>query len=362
MRNNTQVYCVLDVKRDDIAATAIASVRRSITCNTLRKPLKVRMIDSFEDGVDHGGVQVELFAVLGKQFCNPALGFFTVDAESQLAWFWQDYQDPVDRFEIIGATVGLAVYNGNTIGVSFPLMLYMKLLGQKINQIDQIQDIYPSVANGLRKLLEYNGDVKDLGLSFDYTFEGLDGPVTIPMTADGDDKPVTNENKEEYVKEYIRYLAEVTVEPFFTAFKRGFNMLVPNQMIDMFSAMELKQLVQGTEIDDIDMTELRAVTKYDDGYSRDHEVIEWFWQVVTSFTADQKRNLLEFVTACARVPVVGGVSSLAFIIQRNGPDSDRLPTALTCFGRLLLPQYSSKQKLADMLTKAIENCKGFGLV
>ena len=41
---------------------------------------------------------------------------------------------------------------------------------------------------------------------------------------------------------------------------------------------------------------------------------------------------------------------------------ERLPTALTCFGRLLLPQYDSKEKLKEKLILAIENAKGFGLV
>lgn len=30
---------------------------------------------------------------------------------------------------------------------------------------------------------------------------------------------------------------------------------------------------------------------------------------------------------------------MTFIISRNGPDSDRLPTAHTCFNHLLLPEY-----------------------
>ena len=74
-----------------------------------------------------------------------------------------------------------------------------------------------------------------------------------------------------------------------------------------------------------------------------------------------KRMLLEFVTASDRVPLKG-LASLTFVIQRNGPDTDRLPSALTCFGRLLLPEYSSKEKLRERLATAIENAKGFGLV
>jgi hypothetical protein len=76
---------------------------------------------------------------------------------------------------------------------------------------------------------------------------------------------------------------------------------------------------------------------------------------------DHQRNLLEFVTASDRVPL-NGLGELIFVIQRNGPDTDRLPSALICFGRLLLPEYSTKEKLENRLITAIENAKGFGLV
>lgn len=39
-------------------------------------------------------------------------------------------------------------------------------------------------------------------------------------------------------------------------------------------------------------------------------------------TSEQRRKLLFFVTASDRVPV-GGLKELTFVVQRNGPDSDR---------------------------------------
>ena len=38
---------------------------------------------------------------------------------------------------------------------------------------------------------------------------------------------------------------------------------------------------------------------------------------------------------------IKGLSTMTFIITRNGPDSDRLPTAHTCFNHLLLPDRRS---------------------
>lgn len=51
----------------------------------------------------------------------------------------------------------------------------------------------------------------------------------------------------------------------------------------------------------------------------------------------------------------------SLVISKNGGDSDRLPTAHTCFNHLLLPSYSTKAKLRDRLDVAIDQSEGFGL-
>lgn len=49
------------------------------------------------------------------------------------------------------------------------------------------------------------------------------------------------------------------------------------------------------------------------------------------------------------------------IIQRAGPDTERLPTSSTCFHMLLLPEYTNEQKLLTKLRIALANNQGFGL-
>jgi ubiquitin-protein ligase E3 A len=51
---------------------------------------------------------------------------------------------------------------------------------------------------------------------------------------------------------------------------------------------------------------------------------------------------------------------MEFIISRIGPDDSRLPSAHTCFNHLLLPEYSSKEVLAEKLLYAIHQSEGFG--
>jgi hypothetical protein len=56
-----------------------------------------------------------------------------------------------------------------------------------------------------------------------------------------------------------------------------------------------------------------------------------------------------------------GLASMGFVISKNGGDSERLPTAHTCFNHLLLPDYSSREKLEQKLKLAITQTEGFGL-
>lgn len=110
----------------------------------------------------------------------------------------------------------------------------------------------------------------------------------------------------------------------------------------------------------IDFYELELAATYDEGYTHNHPTVAMLWRVVNEMTLEQKKAFLMFVTGSDRVPLKGLVN-LTFVVQRHGEDSDRLPAALTCFNRLLLPEYSSRQKLEERLIVAIENCKGFGL-
>ena len=85
-------------------------------------------------------------------------------------------------------------------------------------------------------------------------------------------------------------------------------------------------------------------------------MIVWFWEAVHGFTEAQKKLLLAFVTGSDRVPI-RGLASLQppFVISRNGPASDRLPTAHTCFNHLLLPAYAVRCPLS---IPAQMPCKG----
>ncbi|PYH84990.1 hypothetical protein BO82DRAFT_303014 [Aspergillus uvarum CBS 121591] len=169
---------------------------------------------------------------------------------------------------------------------------------------------------------------------------------------------VTNGNREQFVKDYIFWLTDKSIRPQFEAFAKGFYTCLDRTALSIFTAESFKTVVEGFQT--IDMRELERHARYEGGFSASHRVIRDFWSIVRRYPAEKRAQLLEFVTASDRVPV-NGIASIMFVIQKNGVGDARLPTSLTCFGRLLLPEYSSRSILEEKLSKALENARGFGV-
>jgi hypothetical protein len=78
-----------------------------------------------------------------------------------------------------------------------------------------------------------------------------------------------------------------------------------------------------------------------------------FWSVVDHFSHEQRSLLLKFITGRPRLPVYPYDGPLVKIDFTFG-DTDRMPTASTCFGRLHLPRYTSVEKARKLILLAIE--------
>jgi len=126
----------------------------------------------------------------------------------------------------------------------------------------------------------------------------------------------------------------------------------------MLHQEELELLICGNP--ELDFFDLEKVTEYENGFEADSTTVKAFWKVVHSLTHEDKKKFLAFCTGSDRAPV-GGLKNMRFIVSRNGPDSDRLLTAHTCFNHILLPDYRTEEKMRKVILIAINNAQGFGL-
>jgi len=355
-------YLKLQVRRDHIVEDALVELEVVVLENPqdLKKQLMVEF-DS-EQGIDEGGLSKEFFQLIVEEIFNADYGMFVHCEESRTFWFNPSSYESCAQFTLIGIVLGLAMYNSVILDLHLPSVIYTKLAGKK-GIFEDLKEFKPSVWKGLNELLEYSSDdMEEVFMQpFQASYTDLFGAtITADLKEGGADILVSQDNKREYVDLYADFLLNKCVEKQFLAFQRGFDLVTSESPLHMlFTPYELEMLICGET--EFDFNELENSTEYDGGFSKETPVVKWFWEAVHTMDLEDKKKLLQFTTGSDRIPV-GGLSKLKLIIAKNGPDSDRLPSAHTCFNVLLLPDYASKEKLNDLLVKAISECKGFGML
>ena len=190
------------------------------------------------------------------------------------------------------------------------------------------------------------------------TAEAFGAMTLTELVPNGENTPVTNDNRGEYTSLYADFLLVKSVQSQFDAFQKGFLLLCDGPAFSLLTPKELEQLACG--VPHLDFHALQQNAVYDGGFHPEHPTIRHFWEVVHQMSTEDQRALLFFATGCDRAPV-GGLGKLKFILQRAGDDAMDLPTSHTCFNLLAMPEYTSRAKLRDRLTIAIHNAQGFGL-
>lgn len=182
---------------------------------------------------------------------------------------------------------------------------------------------------------------------------------TVELVPGGASMPVTQANKRAYVHAYLKWLLVDSIAPQFKAFARGFTSVASGPALEMFQPEEIALLVTGSA--ELDMEALEASCRYEEPFTAAHPAVVNLWSVVHSLSPEDKKRFLAFISGSDRAPI-RGLGDLKMVVQRAGPDSDRLPTASTCFVTLLLPDYATREKLETKLRAAIAESEGFGLI
>ena len=322
---------------------------------------KLRVMFSKEAAVDAGGPSREFFYLLTPQLFSSEYGKFKLYNE-KCFWFTHSENVDEDSYFLIGSIIGLALYNSVVLPVRLPLVLYKKLCTPDLQlTIQDLSELEPTVARSLSSVkaaVEKGEDISQMYLTFDTTIE-VDGErKTVPIIDGMDGVDVTNQNAERYVKAYVNFVLSRSVQRQFNAFRRGFDMTCPATTYKLMAPQELDILVSGEELFDWDALIKNA--RYKNGYTEKSKAIVWFWDIFREMEQTDKRNFLKFATGTDKAPF-GGLGSLRITIERD-PNSNRLPTAHTCFTTFRLPDYASKDLMKKNVMISIQYTEGFGLV
>lgn len=318
-----------------------------------------------EQGVDAGGLSREFFGILAKEIFNPNYALFTSTEDG--CTFQPNPNssvnpDHLSYFRFVGRIVGKAVADGFLLDSHFTRSLYKHMLG-KLPTHHDMEAIDQNYYKNLKSLLEYNLD--DLGLDLTFSIEdySFGRRQIVDLIPNGRNVPVTEDNKAKYVSLVCQNRMTTAISSQIKAYLDGFYELVSKDLIQIFTPRELELLISG--LPDIDIHDLKKNTDYN-GWKATDKQIGWFWNVLFSFSRNQKAAFLQFVTGSSKVPLAGfgelpgmrGVQK--FSIHKTGGSAGALMSAHTCFNSLDLPVYKSEQELRGKLIYAItEGAVGF---
>ena len=288
-------------------------------------------------------------------------------------------------FEDLGLLVGHCQLHAKRLPLPLSAPFCKAVLHRPFSLAD-LESVDPQLSKSLNYILDAD-DVRSLDLSF-VTMDGVE------LLRGGRDKPVTRENRKDYVAQYAEHFLTALLGEPAAALRRGLAAVADwKGTFDIFNETELSLVLHGCEkvIDDEAVDEWRATASYngyedgrmdlhaagdssvlhrraDDGASPQ---VKWFWKVVRDSDASTRSLLLKFCTGAAGPPVGGfraltlhsrggNIGPLPFTINRVeiSPTLQRredlpLPTAATCFNLLKLPSYRSYGELEEKLLTAV---------
>ncbi|XP_027205306.2 putative E3 ubiquitin-protein ligase HERC4 [Dermatophagoides pteronyssinus] len=362
-------YIEINVRRDNIVEDTIHQLClfSNFQEAELKKPFRVYFCG--EEAVDAGrGMKKEFFLLVMKEMLDQKYGMFVEYKETNTIWFSHILADDDDvMYRLVGTLCGLAIYNQVIIDLPFPLILYKKILNENL-ELDDLVYLDPILTKNLKEILSSTYEPDEFNaifgeMTFVITLSAFGSNVEYELCPDGKNRQLTYKNREEYVELYWKYLLIDSVKKQFDAFYNGFMKVLDKDVLQIFQAEELMQLVEGEDM--IDWNELERATHYKEPFNSNHPTIRLFWKVFGSFSEEEKRKFLKFLTGSERIPITG-VKSMDIQIQSMNVSEDHLPVAHTCVHILDLPlNYNSENReeiMRKKLLKACDYCIEFALI
>jgi E3 ubiquitin-protein ligase HUWE1 len=269
-------------------------------------------------------------------------------------------QDALAYFEFAGQVIARALVENCLVDAHLTPAILKHLLNVPTGKKD-VQDFNPEIYQSFLFILDPENDPEELGIYFVFEYDEFGKTISVELTPNGRNVPLTRANKEEYVRSYSDQLLKVAIAEQTERFKQGFYAVIPLEEIRMFRPDELDLVICG--VPEISAEDFIAACDWKRPYSATHPVIQMFINVVKNFTTTQRAQLLWFITGSSQMPI-GGFRALASrspLEITQGLNPDLLPESHTCFHQLVLPAYPNEEVTRTKLLCAMKWGDTFGM-
>lgn len=385
------------VRRSNLLEDSV-DLFKSLGQEDFRKIWQVQFID--EPGLDAGGLSREWFQLLSSEIFDPDTGLFRCSQTNQMAFeadpsssklltlslrfvsllprkadknlvrlcyfkvHWgTDTFSGSNLYRFAGQVLGKAIFDGQLVVGHFVQYIYKHMLGWPVTfkDLKGIDSEYHLHLERLLEMAEAGEDLSALCITFCVTND-LDGSMReVELIEGGANVLVSSDNIPEYLELCLRYRTLESTRQQLAQLVHGFCEVIPEPLLTIFDFQELELLLCG--LPEIDIDDWKANTEYTGLYEQDgegHPSCMWFWDVIEEFDHEMRARFLQYVTGTAGCPPRGfGIlrgrhgEIQKFTINGVGFETSFYPRAHTCFNRIDLPYYESKEELGNKLKMAV---------
>ena len=333
------------------------------------KELKINFIG--EVNQDAGGLIREWLTVLFQELLSEKMKLFEkADTNEFSLKIYQniDYYSEKNReiFNFIGKILAKSLLENLTINTCFNKYIYKVILDEPVDFSDYIF-INQTDYHSLEKMKKIE-NLSDLSVTFSVQYKNENNElITEDLITNGREIEVTRDNLDFYIKSKIKYYLNKD-KILINEIKKGLISLIPENLIKILKSDELELILNGTPF--IDLEDWKTHTIYNGYYTTD-QIIKDFWNIMSEMTQENLVKILQFCTGSKRVPI-GGFKSLEsnrgntslFCLTKVDYESNKKNyiRAHTCFNRLDIPNFPTKQLLQEAIDFIITNeILGFGI-
>lgn len=297
-------------------------------------------------------------------------------------------------FTVSGWLAGLALLHGETLNHRWSIGFLKAAFGYKTT-FDDIRSVDPELHQNLAAMRKMSVEELDQMCQFfvaeDRAWTRKRGssskrPREVALIEGGADVQVTHQTLEKFLLHYAKHVVDddellCGYGPYqIQAFTRGLNVFVSQKTAKRVrgycDVLDIQMTLSGfSQINSEQVDQWRQSTVYvPEGFANAPQV-QWLWEIIRDDTWSEKRSkLLRFCTGSERVPA-GGFDRLMGYDDGSSDQplqrftvslaltltSDHLPTASSCFNKLNLPMYRTKEELLTKLELALQETRGFDL-
>ena len=317
-----------------------------------------------EGASDFSGVYNEVISIISFELQSKYLDLFirTPNNKNEIGLNRDKYMpNPLaksqlhkDMYYFLGNLMLHSITSGNVLNLDLHPIFYKKLLNHEIsfNEIETVDKLSYKFIKSLEAIkteAEFSENHKDLYFAVHSSSDNS----LIDLIKNGQSTRVTFKDLPMYIKLYKEFLIN-EINDQVSMIRKGIFDILKEGLSSLLTPEDLEEYICGSP--ELNLQLLREKTRYD-SYESDSPCIINFWKALESFSEEEKRKYLRFVSGRTRLP---DPRNIAFehkiaLSPINQPDM-QMPTSSTCYFTLNLPNYSTYEILREKLRYVINNC------